>query len=105
MSNALSSAQAFAPGLRFILADGSLDHLGIMTTAASRACIHINVYDGDGRLAYECELNGVYAEADGELQIWGQREINAGRAEGVRLSGRAARELATDLPLGMERIA
>jgi hypothetical protein len=100
MSKALSRATAFAPGLRFVLADGTLDHLGIMTTAASRACIHINAYEGDGRLAYDCELDGVYSEADGELQIWGQREINAGRASGILIEGYAARELATDLPLG-----
>jgi hypothetical protein len=93
------------PGLNFVLSDGTLDHLKIMVVARTRAATHLRAYEEDGRLAYECELDGVYAEADGELQIWGQREINAGRAEGVRLSERAARELATDLPLGMERIA
>jgi hypothetical protein len=91
------------PGLNFVLSDGTLDHLKIMVVARTRAATHLRAYDGDSRLAYECELDGVYAEADGELQIWGQREINAGRAEGIVISGRAALELSTDLPLSQVR--
>jgi hypothetical protein len=88
------------PGLNFVLSDGTLDHLKIMVVARTRAVTHSRDYDEDCGLAYQCELQGAYAEADGELQIWTMREIAAGRMKGEPVPEWAARELATDLPLG-----
>jgi hypothetical protein len=91
------------PGLNFVLSDGTLDHLKIMVVARTRAATHLRAYNDDGRLAFHCELAGVYAEADGELQAWTMKEIREGRASGILIEGYAARELATDLPLSQVR--
>jgi hypothetical protein len=88
------------PGLNFILSDGTLDHLKIMVVARTRAVTHSRDYDEDMKSAYAGELKGAYAEADGNLQAFVMAEIRAGRMQGEPVPEWAARELATDLPLG-----